>query len=290
MSTTMSHIVTVEGGLVLMSPLRIGGRSPHADKGASDANNVMPLYDVFEKYLVLPGSSLKGVCRAQVERIARVMGSKVCDPTQTAVSSPRRSCAHKEDLYVCPACQLFGFSPSREGQQSGAKSVKAKGHKSVILFSDALTVKPDGWRCGIRSVTPLNHFSQEVVVPLQEQVVPSGTCFPFSIQLHGPVAWHLRLTAFLLRDLMRERISVGAASSRGLGSVRLDLRRLVIETYGVSEDEAVMRDIPNLGTAQTTNDLFTRVYEWTDATAIEGVLRHWADNQAPLPESEVKVV
>lgn len=190
--------------------------------------------DAGEPYL--PGSSLKGVLRSHAERISRSMAPKarVCDPHFQEVNAndtpPRfRFCGERlrprqdkddrlqtkesHDLYrqSCPLCRTFGSTVYR-GRLAIGDAYPKEGEPPTIERRDGVGI---------------DRFSGGASrgVKFEMEVLTRGT-FHTRMRLENFEDWQLGLLALLCRDLEDELISIGHATTRGLGRLRGAIERL----------------------------------------------------------------
>jgi CRISPR-associated RAMP protein (TIGR02581 family) len=171
----------------------------------------------------LPGSSLKGVIRAHCERIMRTMqpgadrdGRGACDPLARGQScSDRlerndRLVAHQKYQQSCGICRLFG------------NTVVA----SRVRFTDALPVSEI--RVEERNGVAIDRVYGSVAVgPFNYEVATAGR-FQTRIVFKNFTLGQLLLVGLALRDLDADRVALGFAKSRGLGSINIIWRKLAI--------------------------------------------------------------
>jgi CRISPR-associated RAMP protein (TIGR02581 family) len=174
-----------------------------------------------------PGTSLKGVLRSHLERIARTLRpGSVCLPyyerlgsLQVPVASERDSvsCGHRfrvsrnDDTSAaayadsCPACRLFG-------------SLKFGGRLSI---GDAYAAADKPPHTEARDGVAIDRFTGGTVPGLLFDLrVLVGGEFDTNIRLVNFELWQLAALGFLLLDLEDELIQIGSGRSRGLGRVR----------------------------------------------------------------------
>ena len=170
-----------------------------------------------------PGSSLKGVLRSHLERIARTLQpGKVClpyydrDPNRNIsvpVEAERGSCgcgyrprkAPASAAYAdsCAACRLFG-------------SLKFGGRFSI---SDAYPLPGHERDPELRNGVGIDRFTGGTVALFDFQVLVDGK-FEADLRLTNFELWQLAAVNLLLCDLADEMITIGSGRSRGLGRVR----------------------------------------------------------------------
>jgi CRISPR/Cas system CSM-associated protein Csm3 (group 7 of RAMP superfamily) len=217
-----------------------------------------------------PGTSLKGVLRSHLERIARTLRpGSVCLPyyekrggLHIPVASERDSvsCGYrfrrsrKEDTtseaYAdsCPACRMFG-------------SLKFGGRFSI---GDAYPVPDMPPRTEARNGVAIDRFTGGTVPGLLfELLVLVGGEFETKIRLVNFELWQLAALGFLLLDLGDELIQIGSGRSRGLGRVRGQVTDYRITYVRPAEHLLGLHDLadPEDRTAYSLHD-------WRPATGI----------------------
>ena len=172
----------------------------------------------------LPGTSLKGVLRSQLERIARTLQPQsVClpyyrkDDGSVPVEEERQSfgCGFRSrgrsdtsaEKYsdACVACRMFG-SLKFGGRFSIGDALPMTGHSPVLELRNGV---------GIDRFTGGTHKGA-----LYDLQVLVGGKFEADIRLRNFELWQLAALNLLLMDLADELITVGSGRSRGLGRVR----------------------------------------------------------------------
>ncbi|MGH3692483.1 MAG: RAMP superfamily CRISPR-associated protein [Pseudonocardiaceae bacterium] len=147
----------------------------------------------------VPGSSLKGVLRSRVEYICRVLGQPACDDA---------GCG------ACRACLLFGWSPrsGADRQQGGARA--------AVAIPDATI---DAAELDVRSHVALDRFTGGARPGLlyTQQVVVDGN-FRLRVEPLRPLLdVELALLRASIADVHDGLVGIGAATTRGLGTVRV---------------------------------------------------------------------
>jgi CRISPR-associated protein Csm3 len=214
------------GDLVMESGLHIGGGR---DMLTTTDSAVMKLMDGRP---FIPGSSMKGVFRSAIERIAGSLpkvrscglGSGNCNYCPTISHETKDATAADDKILkeLCDTCDLFG-SPFMAGK---------------VRFSD-LQVKTETWAgvAEIRDGVGIDRESGRAVdrVKYDYEVVPSETAFAFHLVVENPDAnrHELGLIAVGLRELEAGMIPIGGISTRGLGRCRL--QNLTIHRLSFSE-------------------------------------------------------
>ena len=203
-------------------------KSGHATMAGVDMAPVSTFRDGRNVYY-LPGTSLKGVLRSHLERIARTLHpGSVClpyyDPApRRGISVPvqaerqsygcgfrspsggRTDAAPASYADSCAACRLFG-------------SLKFGGRFSI---GDAYPLPEHEPKPETRNGVGIDRFTGGTVrrVLFDLQVLVGGK-FKASIRLTNFELWQLAGLHLLLTDLADEMIAVGSGRSRGLGRVR----------------------------------------------------------------------
>jgi CRISPR/Cas system CSM-associated protein Csm3 (group 7 of RAMP superfamily) len=151
---------------------------------------------------VLPGSSVRGRVRAQLERLLRGLGLPVCTPPR-----PERMCPRLRDEY-CLACRIFG-SPDLEA-----------------------AVRVDDLRCeGVDETLPQRtnvSLSRRLGTAQGERLFVSETTpwragTDHALTFHGQLSGRAGRTELgWLLAAIRLVTHVGGSKARGLGRVRLE--------------------------------------------------------------------
>lgn len=168
--------------------------------------------------VIIPGSSLKGVIRSRYEKIVNLFGGECCDIFDS------RQCCHRpkdwekkpyeeqgEFVYqnMCHACQLFG-----------SLSIASR-----INITDAYPISECimGERAGV-GINRITGAAQNGAL-YDFEVVEDGS-FLVEMTLKNYELYQMALLMFVLEDLDKGYISLGAASTRGNG--RMEIQKLDI--------------------------------------------------------------
>lgn len=170
----------------------------------------------------LPGSSLKGVLRAQAERILRSTERSCCDPLQQKhnrcqTRPDRKAEPAKVFSELCAACRTFG-------------SLRAAGR---MRFTDAypwpLDATMDQAQQAVDAIGSLRSRTG-VAIDRKTGATKRGALYDLEVlergQFHAEISfvniqlWQLRLLLFTLADLDEGFVRLGSGKSRGLGRVR----------------------------------------------------------------------
>lgn len=196
---------------------------------------------------VLPGSSVRGVLRAQAERIARTVSARkagglaefaaacaACDPFRTREADQQdalRACSavaeaderaagadldfDQEARDRCLACALFGST--RQG--------------SRLWITDASLVGEASFR--LRDFVAIDRFTGGALDGAKFDALPlHAPTFRVELLLWEPAAWELGALALALRDLHDGLATLGAHGSRGFGRARVEKIALQIGRIG----------------------------------------------------------
>lgn len=208
-----------------------------------------------------PGSSLKGVLRSHLERIARTLQpGKVClpyyDPNRNMsvpVAAeqnshgcgyrPRRGPASAAYADSCAVCRMFG-------------SLKFGGRFSI---SDAYPLPDHDPEPELRNGVGIDRFTGGTVpgVLFDLQVLVDGK-FEASLRLTNFELWQLAAVNLLLLDLKDEMITIGSGRSRGLGRVRA-----TVTSYRLAYARAVghVAGLYQFATSEEQQEY--RLHDWT---------------------------
>ncbi|MFB6274112.1 MAG: CRISPR-associated RAMP protein Csx7 [Salinibacter sp.] len=193
----------------------------------------------------IPGSSLKGALRSHAERIARTLKREsVCGVFESAGVTGcgwRIENSHDESDYreSCPACRLFGSTLWKGRFRTG----------DAYLIEEDRDVNPE-----LRDGIGIDRVSGGVAggAKFDLEVMPAGVTFTTQFELVNFEAWQLGWTAYVVRDLMEERIRLGMGTARGLGRVRGHLDAVTIEYVG--EPSALKEGLPGIGALSTDEE------------------------------------
>jgi CRISPR-associated RAMP protein (TIGR02581 family) len=226
--TTFHRRVSLRGLLITETGLRVA--NGHSDD-VSDAD--MAVFKDAQRRPFIPGSSVKGALRAQVERIVRAVWTGderrgACDPLDerqrcvTAADMNALREQHGRDSgamargvldQTCRVCRVFG-SPWLA---------------SKVMVRDLRLMDPELWaerRYEVRAGVGIERDAgaAKTAVLYNSQVVAPGTAFDWEIVIENanPVTEE-PLVYLGLREMMQGRIPLGGARSRGLGQVQLSV-------------------------------------------------------------------
>ena len=240
-------------------------KSGYATMDGTDMVPVSTFKDGQQVYY-FPGSSLKGVLRSHLERIARTLHrGSVCipyhDPDKNiaipvASEQNAHGCGYRASgdttskAYAdsCAACRLFG-------------SLKFGGRFSI---SDAYPVSGHNLEPELRNGVGIDRFTGGSVpqVLFDLQVLVGGE-FETNLRLINFELWQLAALNILLMDMKDEMISIGSGRSRGLGRVRITVPSYCLTYVQKIHD---LRGLYQLATNEERHDY--ALHCWTPQNAI----------------------
>lgn len=244
--------IIVRGQVSAETGLHIGVGSSSLDPSATDS----PVIRDAAGRPFIPGSSFKGAFRAHLESLVRGLnrgGLSACDPLadpcipnksqngklgiedlkaqaeEKATEDGRVNRVKYDEILTekivsqsCDVCRLFG-SPWLA---------------SHVMIKD-LFVDPDWWagRVELRDGVGIDRDTETARqgVKYDFEVVPASTRFNLEIVVENADDELLGLLAIGLRELEQGRVSLGGKTTRGLGSVRLELQELEVVGDDVAE-------------------------------------------------------
>ena len=215
-------------------------RSGHASVSGPDMTPVRTFRNgQWEVYV--PGSSLKGVVRSHIEKVARTLNDRpggICNPFSRIPGAPDMFCGEKFELRKknrdpsivgqqvnqtvygdsCPACRLFG-STWFIGRISIEDAHLASGSQSRTELRDGV---------GIDRLTggAANGAKFEL------EAVSAEVSFETTVSLRNFECWQLGALLLVAQDLEDGLIRVGSGRSRGLGAVQGAIDNLVVDYIG----------------------------------------------------------
>ena len=198
----------VEYEIRTLSDLHIGG---HESSAPGDVD--MAVIRDSGGYPIVPGSSLKGVLRSEMERLLRGLLKRACTPED--LCDPKK-------VKECTVCQLFG------GRELAAS----------IRVRDAVT---DSKKTHVRDGVSIDRKKRKAVPGAYYtiEVVPKGTVFGGVITIENPKIdefEYAKLGALLgtIRFFNATARSIGGGVSRGFGEVVIEptlIREVTANNY-----------------------------------------------------------
>jgi len=166
----------------------------------------------------IPGSSMRGVFRSQMERIARAFSPEnpiVCnlfvDPDKEAMGqagATEAGCAFNKEVNgykdSCPACRIFGSTK----------------HAGRISFSDGEVL--DRGTIAITEQIAIDRFAGSVRAGPFKLMMLEGAKFKTSLRIRNFELWQLGLLAYVFKDLKAGRLQIGMGKNLERGHVKCD--------------------------------------------------------------------
>lgn len=228
------------------------GRMPKSDKKKDDqkkektAPNSIPIRRVWHdnpkrdlipsQSYYIPGTSLRGVMRSQVERIVRSSVTDrllCCDPLRKQ-QGPEEGCSFWLDRqpnrgpktghaykHSCVVCRLFGST----------------GQASRIRVADSADVLVPPQKMSYRDHIGIDRFTGGVChrANFRDLVIEAGVSFKHTVSIRNFELWQLGLLAFLLRDFYCWEdgiVRMGYGKSKGYGLVQGVVGDITLTCYG----------------------------------------------------------
>ena len=207
----------------------------HICKGKSlkPVRTDMPVVVDQHEHPFIPGSSVKGVLRSEIERILRTLKAQqkeiegrtiwACDSENPCLKREERpdlidKCtkdgkfngekfAKEVFSRLCTACELFGSEYSASHIMIKDMSLRSEGIKTELR--DGVAIDRD---TGTARQGQLFNF----------EVVPAGVKFAFEAILENVDEWQVGLFGIVLRLWERGEIAVGGKTSIGMGFGKLE--------------------------------------------------------------------
>ena len=219
-----------------------------------------------------PGTSLKGVLRSHLERIARTL-------KQGSVCIPYYDNRNKKDMIpVTEEQESFGcgFRSRQDGSANSSSAAYADSCATCRLFGSLKF----GGRFSISDAYPLPDHKPSpeardgIAIDRFTGGTAHGALFDLKVLVGGKFEANLRLTNYelwqlaalnlLLSDLADEMITIGSGRSRGLGRVRI-----TVPSYSLTYVQAVdhLAGLYELATEEEQRDY--RLRDWTPDTPID---------------------
>lgn len=223
--------LTVTGQLVALTALRIG-----AGRASDVVGNDLPVLRDALGAPLIPGASLKGALRAQVEALVRAL-----HPAQA------RDLVETEETMRTVVARLREDPHLVELRRSGNNAEADRLYTEALLGGEISTLMDltfgSPWLAGrlaikdarvdrelwfgqfeVRNGVALNRDTETAEEGLlyDYEVVPAGTRFDFRLTLENAAPWQLGLVMMALQPWTRGEVQIGGFRSRGLGYVALD--------------------------------------------------------------------
>ena len=235
------RIVTIEGAVENIEPLHVGAGKK---KGWEVADLiVLKVVDPVsgEEVPVIPGSSWKGVFRAEAVAIARQNGLEVCDGLPRATCLEGREFDEIEKNYPPAECLEMKLRSIVEGTISETgKGVcllclifGTPGLRSHVSFYDSTPVS--GYRLGYRRSVAISRRTGAAAYGslFTVEYVEPGSIFNFRLTAVNLPNYALGLLSTVMKEINLGIVKVGGLKSRGYGTVRFIEERFKISVSGI---------------------------------------------------------
>jgi CRISPR-associated protein Csm3 len=175
----------------------------------------------------IPGSSIKGKVRSELERIARALEIEVCNTPDID-----RMCGSSKESEeeLCIACRIFGTAGRRFSRASKVKFRDAHpiGDVKIIERTGTAIDRETGtvWRSALYTV----------------EMVPAGAVFRFEMVAENLEDLELKLLLAALKSV--EDTAIGGQTTRGFGKVKIHVDKMTVRTaeyYVGKAEEKVMQ-------------------------------------------------
>ncbi|AFY55875.1 putative RAMP superfamily protein probably involved in DNA repair [Rivularia sp. PCC 7116] len=207
--------------------------------GQEDINPSKPKMEFVQTFhsggssIYLPGSSLKGAIRSHAERIVRTVGSDKrptdSDSNQLWANDPlndKYEYLKDQNNKDLPATEIYKKS-SFTDQIFGNTSIASR-----IRIEDAYPQDKTKLKIEQRHGVAIDRvFGSVAVGPFDYEVCTSGE-FHTKIHLKNFSLAQLGLVGLVLRDLNEGWFAIGFAKSRGLGNVKINYHKAVVQYPG----------------------------------------------------------
>jgi CRISPR-associated RAMP protein (TIGR02581 family) len=214
------------------------------------------------KEIYLPGSTLKGILRSHLEKVANSIQPRVaCNPlsrpnereTRDQGQLFRLACGTqfdnrtpKHEVYrrSCPTCRLFGSTSF-----SSRITLEDAYLTSDFAQRESLTEHRDGV-----AIDRLTGGGGSGGAKFDLDVVTEGVTFTTIIQVHNFEIWQLGMLFAVIQDMQDELIHIGSGRSRGLGRITAKINEqdehlggVVLSTPRMGKNEEPDHELWGLG-------------------------------------------
>lgn len=187
---------------------------------------------------VLPGSSVRGVLRAQAERIARTVSSRAagnlagfasacaaCDPFCKSADDALHSCADFAEVYERETGEDLTLDDEEKSRCLGCALFGSTRQGSRLWIADAELSGEARFR--LRDFVAIDRFTGGALEGAKFDALPLySPTFRVEMLLWEPAKWELGALALALRDAHDGLATLGAHGSRGFG--RAEVRDVVL--------------------------------------------------------------
>lgn len=268
-------------GILPRGPLLVRAGELRTDSALPIEHNVLMPNDGALEEPYIPGSTLKGVIRTHVERIAVSCGMKVCDPFSStscgrllgAEGEGSRSEGRIYSEVLCSACKLFGCAAAA----------------GRFWVRDAVPSASSPIARQLRSALAIDRFlgSGRPGSSSDHEAVVQGR-FETQIMLENFELWQLAMIGIALMDLDEGFAQIGGLKSKGYGlvSITFDRCELFYAKPGLPADRAY--GIGSLVSERTRREFGYMAEDWVLLRRPTGPRE--AMSEQPMAELDYDVV
>lgn len=215
------------------TPIHIGS----GEEGLSPLDIDSSVLKDSEGNTIIPGSSLKGVFRSNLEQILRGKNVKICDEVggNPCINSKDRKKFDNEDSWfshieknICEVCNLFG----------------SNSFSSRVFFSDAMADKKQqniNYRDGVKIRRDTEVAANKA--KYDYEIVSSGTIFKTELLMENVEDYQVGYILFIIDMINNGLIRFGGKKSAGLGKLKFqfNIKSLNFDdiTKGIFEPKAL---------------------------------------------------
>lgn len=222
--------VVINGFLRSQTGIHIGSGRETMEIQGVDAPVVR---DPITKEPYIPGSSLKGKCRALLEKYISVKTEGLNFYNRNMQKEPViriHVCDTAKDAYGCSVCRLFGSSAGKSNSEETSNFPARLRFRDAFLTRYSVEKLRDAefLYTEVKSENVLDRLTA-AAMPRQIERVPAGADFCFEliydVEDEDQIEEDLKSISFFLTSL--EEDSIGGHGSRGYGRVSLHLTRVI---------------------------------------------------------------
>lgn len=223
-----------------VGPLLIRSGKTSIDPTHPDLECVRTRHGLGLETVYLPGSSIKGVVRAQAERILRSVERYCCDPLQqknNPCQDNKKGSPADRFARQCAACRTFG-SLAVAGRTRFADAYPwPAGATREEAQKELDRIQPLRARTGVAIDRKTGATKRGALYDLE--VIEAGK-FHTELSCANFQLWQLRLLLHVLADVDEGFVRLGSGKSRGMGRVRCRIDELVVQWLPRGGDEQIL--------------------------------------------------
>lgn len=207
---TLERRIIIEGEIEAVTPLHVGSGKPEFEEGVD-----LPILKDPSGSPYIPGSSIKGKVRTEVEKIARSSGMFVCNAPTIETMCGSKSTSEEQ---LCIACRIFGTASIKGGISRASK----------VKFRDAhiITQTTLMQRTGIAMDREVGSVKAGALYTIEG--VPAGAKFNLEIVTENLTDEEFKILKSALKSV--EDSALGGHSSRGFGKIKFNIKAVKVRT------------------------------------------------------------